>query len=155
MRAGRVFKRTKSHPALAEGGKGLFAVLETGGKQHKVQPGSVLRVEKLEAAKGDQVTLDRILAVGDDARTVICTPYIGGAQVAAQVLQQGKAKKIIVFKYKAKKNYRRKNGHRQFFTEIMVKAITCPGISAGQADNSAGAGAVPAGEPEDIAGAVE
>jgi large subunit ribosomal protein L21 len=112
-------------------------------------------VEKLEAAKGDQVTLDRILAVGDDARTVIGTPYIGGAQVAAQVLQQGKAKKIIVFKYKAKKNYRRKNGHRQFFTEIMVKAITCPGISAGQADNSAGAGAVPAGEPEDIAGAVE
>jgi large subunit ribosomal protein L21 len=132
----------------------LFAVLETGGKQHKVKPGIVLRVEKLEAAKGDQVTLDRILTVSDDVQTVIGAPYIGGAQVVAQVLQQGKAKKIIVFKYKAKKNYRRKNGHRQLFTEIMVKEITCPGFSVGQAD-SAGAGAVPAGEPADIAGAAE
>jgi large subunit ribosomal protein L21 len=155
MRVGRVFKCAKSHPALAEGGKGLFAVLETGGKQHKVQPGGVLRVEKLEAAKGDQVTLDRILAVGDDAQTVIGTPCIEGAQVVAQVLQQGKAKKIIVFKYKAKKNYRRKNGHRQLFTEIMVKGITCPGFVSGQVDSSADAGAVPAGEPEDLAGAGE
>jgi large subunit ribosomal protein L21 len=102
--------------------------METGGKQHKVQQGGVLRVEKLEAAKGDRVTLDRILAVGDDAQMVIGTPYIEGAQVVAQVLQQGKAKKIIVFKYKAKKNYRRKNGHRQLFTEIMVKEIVCPGF---------------------------
>jgi large subunit ribosomal protein L21 len=133
----------------------LFAVLETGGKQHKVKPGGVLRVEKLEAAKGDQVTLDRILTVSDDAQTVIGTPYIGGAQVVAQVLQQGKAKKIIVFKYKAKKNYRRKNGHRQLFTEIMVKEIACPGFSAGQADNSTGAGAAPAVEPADIAGVAE
>jgi large subunit ribosomal protein L21 len=155
MRAGRVFKCTKKPPALAEGGKGLFAVLETGGKQHKVQPGGVLRVEKLEAAKGDQVTLDRILTVGDDAQTLIGTPYIEGAQVIAQVLQQGKAKKIIVFKYKAKKNYRRKNGHRQFFTEIRVQGITCPGFSVEQVDNSAGTGTVPAGEPEDLAEAAE
>jgi large subunit ribosomal protein L21 len=142
-------------PALAEGGKGLFAVLETGGKQHKVQPGGVLRVEKLEAAKGDQITLDRILAVGDDSQMVIGTPYIEGAQIIAQVLQQGKAKKIIVFKYKAKKNYRRKNGHRQFFTEIMVKEIACPGFSVGQVNSSAGAGTMPAAELEDLAEAAE
>ena len=110
----------------------MFAVLETGGKQHKVQPGSVLRVEKLEAAEGEQFIFDRILAVGDDARTVIGTPFIEGAKVTAQVLQQGKAKKIIVFKYKAKKNYRRKNGHRQLFTEVMIKEIACPGFSSGQ-----------------------
>jgi large subunit ribosomal protein L21 len=106
----------------------MFAVMETGGRQHKVHQGGVLRVEKLEVPKGDQVTLDRILAVGDDAQTVIGTPYIAGAQVVVQVLQQGKAKKIIIYKYKAKKNYRRKNGHRQFFTEIMVKEIVCPGF---------------------------
>lgn len=112
----------------------MFAILETGGKQHKVQPGIVLRVEKLEAAAGEQVTLDRILAVGDDASTVIGTPYIEGARIVAQVLQQGKAKKIIVFKYKAKKNYRRKNGHRQLFTEIKIKEINCPGFMSGQAE---------------------
>jgi large subunit ribosomal protein L21 len=130
----------------------LFAVLETGGKQHKVQPGGVLRVEKLEAAVGDQVTLDRILAVGDDARTIIGTPYIEGAQVVAQILQQGKAKKIIVFKYNAKKNYRRKNGHRQLFTEIRVKGINCPGFVSGETDAEKPA---PAGEPENLAEAAE
>jgi large subunit ribosomal protein L21 len=134
------------HLALAEGGTGLFAVLETGGKQHKVQPGSVLRVEKLEVAEGEQVAFDRILAVGDDARIVIGTPVIEGAEVTARVLHQGKAKKIIVFKYKAKKNYRRKNGHRQLFTEIMVKEIVCPGFSIGQADTDAGATEGAAGE---------
>jgi large subunit ribosomal protein L21 len=105
-------------------------------------------VEKLEAAAGEQVTLDRILAVGDDAQTIIGTPYIEGAQVVAQILQQGKAKKIIVFKYKAKKNYRRKNGHRQLFTEIRVKEITCPGFVSVQAGADAG-------EPEDLAEAAE
>ncbi len=106
----------------------MFAIIETGGKQHKVQPGSVLRVEKLEAAPGEQVAFDRILAVGDVARTVIGTPFIEGASATGQVLQQGKAKKIIVFKYKAKKNYRRKQGHRQQFTEVLVKEIDCPGF---------------------------
>ncbi len=119
----------------------MFAVLETGGKQHKVHPGCVLRVEKLEAAEGDQFIFDRILAVGDDDRTVIGTPVIEGANVTARVLQQGKAKKIIVFKYKAKKNYRRKNGHRQFFTEIMIKEIACPSFSSGHGDADADTGA--------------
>ena len=101
----------------------MFAVLETGGKQHKVQPGSVLRVEKLEVAEGEQVAFDRILAVGDDARIVIGTPVIEGAEVTARVLHQGKAKKIIVFKYKRRKSYRRKTGHRQPFTALKITAI--------------------------------
>lgn len=110
----------------------MFAVLDTGGKQHKVGVGQVLRVEKLEIAPGEQVTLDRILAVGDEDQMIIGAPFIEGAKVLAQVLQQGKAHKIIVFKYKAKKNYRRKNGHRQLFTEIRVQEIVCPGFSGGQ-----------------------
>jgi large subunit ribosomal protein L21 len=129
-------------PGSGERGKrDLFAVLETGGKQHKIQPGSVLRVEKLDTAEGEQVTFDRILAVGDEDQTVIGTPYIEGARVAAKVLRQGKAKKIIVFKYKAKKNYRRKNGHRQLFTEIRVQEIACPGFKSEQVDVAAGAAA--------------
>jgi len=120
----------------------LFAVLETGGKQHKVEPGQVLRVEKLEVAPGEQVTLDRIMAVGDEEQTLIGAPLIEGAKVLAKVLQQGKAKKIIVFKYKAKKNYRRKNGHRQLFTEIRVQEIVCPGFSSGQVVANTGEAAV-------------
>lgn len=142
MAAGAPWARRLDKPpgSLAEGGKGLFAVLETGGKQHKVQPGSVLRVEKLEVSQGEQVTFDRILAVGDGEQTVIGTPLVEGASVLARVLQQGKAHKIIVFKYKAKKNYRRKKGHRQLFTEIRVREIVCPGFTGGQADAGAGAG---------------
>lgn len=120
----------------------MFAVLETGGKQHKVEPGKVLRVEKLDAARGEQVAFDHVLAVGDEANTVVGAPLIEGAKVVAQVLQQGKAHKIIVFKYKAKKNYRRKNGHRQLFTEILVKEIVCPGFSSGQAVAKTGGAAV-------------
>jgi large subunit ribosomal protein L21 len=118
----------------------LFAVLETGGKQHKVQPGSVLRVEKLEVPQGAEVAFDRILAVGDEEQTVIGAPFVEGARVLAQVLQQGKAHKIIVFKYKAKKNYRRKAGHRQPFTEIRVREIICPGFTGGLADAGKSAG---------------
>ncbi|HHW28354.1 MAG TPA: 50S ribosomal protein L21 [Syntrophomonadaceae bacterium] len=102
----------------------MFAIVETGGKQYKVSKGTVLRVEKLEAAVGDEVVFDRVLAVDMDGDFQVGTPYLPGAQVKAKVLDQGKAKKILVFKYKPKKNYRRRKGHRQLFTEVIVEDIS-------------------------------
>ncbi len=106
----------------------MYAIVETGGKQYRVSPGTVLRVEKLDAAEGDKVFLDRVLVVGCDGELVVGTPYVEGAKVSATVRSQGKARKIIVFKYKPKKNYRRKKGHRQLYTELVIEDITCPGV---------------------------
>lgn len=106
----------------------MFAIVETGGKQYKVSPGTVLRVEKLNAAEGEKVSLEKVLAVEKDGELVVGTPYIEGAKVAATVRCHGKARKIIVFKYKPKKNYRRKKGHRQLYTELVIEEITCPGL---------------------------
>lgn len=108
----------------------MFAIVETGGKQYKVARGDVLRVEKLEAAPGEKVVLDRVLLVENDGEVLVGTPYIEGASVLAEVKSQGKAKKVIIFKYKPKKNYRRKKGHRQMFTELAVEEITWPGSAS-------------------------
>jgi large subunit ribosomal protein L21 len=108
----------------------VFAIVETGGKQYKVSKGTVLRVEKLDAAVGDEVVFDKVLAVDFDGDLKVGKPYIPGAQVTAKVLNQGKAKKILVFKYKPKKNYRRRRGHRQLFTEVMVEEISLGGQEA-------------------------
>lgn len=116
----------------AEGGKSVFAIVETGGKQYKVHQGMVLRVEKLDAAEGDQVVLDKVLVVDEDGECKVGTPFLPGAQVTARILRQGKARKILVFKYKAKKNYRRRRGHRQLFSEIMIQEI-----SSGQEETAA------------------
>ncbi len=113
----------------------MYAIVETGGKQYRVSPGTVLRVEKLDAAEGDRVFLDRVLAVGRDGELVVGTPYVEGAKVSATVRSQGKARKIIVFKYKPKKNYRRKKGHRQLYTELVIEDITCPTVA--EADKEA------------------
>lgn len=103
----------------------MFAIVETGGKQYNVRKGTVLRVEKLDAAEGDDVVFDRVLVVECDGDLRVGTPYVPGARVTARVRSQGKAGKILVFKYKAKKNYRRRKGHRQLFTEVVVQEITC------------------------------
>ncbi len=101
----------------------MYAVVETGGKQLKVEVGSSIFVEKLDANVGDKVVLDKVVLVGDDT-TKIGTPYVEGATVECEVEKQGKNKKIIVFKYKPKKgSTRRKQGHRQPFTKLAVKAI--------------------------------
>lgn len=102
----------------------MFAIVETGGKQYQVRKGTVLRVEKIDAAEGDLVVLDKVLAVDRDGEFQAGTPYVSGAQITASVLRQGKAKKILVFKYKPKKNYRRRKGHRQLFTELKVQEIS-------------------------------
>lgn len=99
-----------------------YAVIQTGGKQYTVNEGDVIRVEKLDAEAGDVVDLDNVLLIGGD-ETKVGAPYVEGAKVTAEVVKNGKGKKIIVFKYKAKKNYRKKQGHRQPYTELKITSI--------------------------------
>ncbi|WP_040950123.1 50S ribosomal protein L21 [Gorillibacterium massiliense] len=101
----------------------MYAIIETGGKQYKVQEGDVVFIEKLTAAEGETVTFDRVLAVSGDNGLTIGAPVVAGATVSAKVEKHGKDKKIIVFKYKAKKNYRRKQGHRQPYTKVVIEKI--------------------------------
>lgn len=101
----------------------MYAVLLTGGKQYRVQEGDVLFVEKLDADVDATVEFDKVLAVGKEEGLVIGKPVVEGAKVVAKVVAQGKAKKIIVFKYKPKKDYRKKQGHRQPFTKIVIEKI--------------------------------
>lgn len=101
----------------------MYAIIETGGKQYRVQEGDILRIEKLEADEGQTVELDKVLAVNKDGQLICGAPLVAGAKAVVKVLEQGRGKKIIVFKYKAKKNYRRKKGHRQPFTRVVVEKI--------------------------------
>lgn len=99
----------------------MFAIVKTGGKQYRVEPGLKLRVEKLEAEPGSQVELPVLLLGGE--RTAVGAPFVEGAKVVAEVLAHGKGKKITVSRFKAKVQYRRKKGHRQPYTEILIKEI--------------------------------
>lgn len=101
----------------------MYAVIETGGKQFRVQEGDVLFVEKLDANVGDSVAIDRVLLVAKDGAVQVGTPTVAGAKVVLKVLEHGKRDKIIVFKYKPKKNVRRKQGHRQPYTKVVVEAL--------------------------------
>ena len=101
----------------------MYAVIKTGGKQYKVSEGDVIFIEKLEVAEGDSVTFDKVLVVADGENVTVGAPLVDGATVTAKVEKQGKAKKIYVFKMKRKKNYRRKKGHRQPFTKVVIESI--------------------------------
>ena len=101
-----------------------FAVIKTGGKQYKVAEGQKLRVEKLNAEEGTEIVFDSVLMVADDADLKIGTPVVEGAKVSAKVAKQGRDRKIIVFKYKAKKRYKKKAGHRQAFTDLEITKIS-------------------------------
>ena len=100
----------------------MYAIIETGGKQIKVEAGQEIYVEKLNGEAGDVITFDKVLFVGGDD-TKVGVPFVEGATVTAKVEKQGRGKKITVFKYKAKKNYHKKQGHRQPFTKLTVDAI--------------------------------
>ncbi len=104
----------------------MFAVVKTGGKQYRVAPGDILKVERLEGEAGDTVTLDQVLLVGDGDRTTAGTPLVDGTVVTAEILEQTRAKKVIVFKKKRRHNYRRKKGHRQHLTVLRVLEIGAP-----------------------------
>ena len=101
----------------------MYAIIKTGGKQYKVAEGDTIYVEKLEAAVDDAVTFDQVLTVVTDGGIKVGKPLVDGAKVTGKVLQQGKEKKILVFKYKAKSNYRRRQGHRQPYTKVSIEKI--------------------------------
>ncbi len=101
----------------------MYAVIKTGGKQYRVMEGQKLRVEKLVGSEGDTVTFPDVLMIGGEAVRV-GQPTVAGAQVSAKITRHARDKKIIVFKFKRRKNYRRKNGHRQPFTELLITGIT-------------------------------
>lgn len=100
----------------------MYAIIETGGKQIKVEEGQQITVELLQGEAGEAVTFDKVLFVGGD-ETKIGTPYVEGATVTGKILEHGRGKKIIVFKYKPKKNYRRKQGRRQPYTKVAIEKI--------------------------------
>ncbi|MCP4687817.1 MAG: 50S ribosomal protein L21 [Desulfobacterales bacterium] len=101
----------------------MYAVVSTGGKQYKVREGETLRVEKLVGEVGDKVTFDNILMFSQDDEVKLGQPLLEGAAVQGHIVEQGKAKKIIVFKYKKRKRFRRKQGHRQRFTAVKIDSI--------------------------------
>lgn len=102
----------------------MYAVIQTGGKQYKVSEGDVLKVEKLAAEPGEKLVLDQVLMFNDDNGNLkVGDPLVTGAKITAEVIEQGRHKKIIVYKYKKRKNYRRKQGHRQAFTKIKIEKI--------------------------------
>ena len=101
----------------------MYAVIATGGKQYRVSVGDEIFIEKLTGEAGDAVKFSEVLMVSDDNGTKVGTPTLDGAAVDAEIVKQGKQKKIIVFKYKAKKGFRRKKGHRQPYTRVRINAI--------------------------------
>ena len=101
----------------------MYAVIETGGKQYRVSEGNRIRVEKCDAEVGATISIDKVLMLGRDDGPVVGAPYVDGASVSAKVLEHGKEDKVIVFKYRRKKNYRRFRGHRQQYTELSVESI--------------------------------
>lgn len=101
----------------------MYAVIETGGKQYKVQEGDIIFIERLIAEENSTITFDKVLAVAGDNGLNVGAPYVESASVDAKVLKHGKDKKIMVFKYKAKKNYRRRQGHRQPYTRVQIEKI--------------------------------
>ncbi len=102
----------------------MYAIIKTGGKQYRAAAQDVLRVEKLEAEVGSEVTLDSVLLVSNEGNVRVGAPFVEGASVTAKVVRHGKGKKIEGFTYKAKKNQRRRFGHRQLFTELVIQSIS-------------------------------
>ena len=101
----------------------MYAVIESGGKQHRVQAGEVLQLEKIEAATGEQLQFDKVLMVGEGAEVKVGTPYVAGSSVAAEVVRHGRGDKIRIIKFRRRKHYKRETGHRQWFTEVKITGI--------------------------------
>ncbi len=102
----------------------MYAVIKTGGKQHRVSAGDVLKIEKLEGLKGDTVVFEEVLLVSKDDQTRVGTPIVEGAKVVGEIVHQGKGHKIIIFKKKRRKGFLKKTGHRQPLTQILIKEIS-------------------------------
>ena len=103
----------------------MYAIVEAGGKQHRVAPGDTIDVERLSVEEGSTIELDRVLLVADGDKLTVGAPTVEGAKVVAEVLGEGKGKKVIVFKYKPKVRHRNRTGHRQIHTRLAIKEILC------------------------------
>ena len=101
----------------------MYAVIETGGKQYQVKVGDIINVEKLGVDEGEKITFDKVIAVSGDDGFKCGAPYVDGAKVEATVLKNARLKKIVVYKYKSKKGYHKKQGHRQYFTKVKIENI--------------------------------
>jgi large subunit ribosomal protein L21 len=104
----------------------MYAIVKTGGMQFKVSPNNIIRVPKLEVEEGRKIDLESVLLFQDGEKTLVGSPKVEGAKVIAEVLSHGKEDKIVVFKMKKRKNYRRKRGHRQNYTELLIKEVIGP-----------------------------
>ena len=102
----------------------MFAIIETGGKQYKVQEGDIIYIERLEVAAGDAIKFDKVITVSDGDAVTLGAPYIAGAVVEGSIVKNGKGRKVRIFKYNAKKNYRKRQGHRQLYTKVQVSKIS-------------------------------
>lgn len=111
----------------------MYAVIRTGGKQYRVQEGQRLKVEKLEAAEGDVLEFNGVLMIADGERITVGAPFVDGGKVTAVVKAQGRDRKVEIIKFRRRKNYRRRMGHRQYFTEIHITGIAGP-ATANQAE---------------------
>ena len=104
----------------------MFAVFESGGKQHRVQEGDVVRLEKLEAEAGAAITFDQVMMVGEGAEVAVGQPYVAGSAVEAEIVEHGRGDKVEIIKFKRRKNYHRKRGHRQAYTEVRITSVKAP-----------------------------
>lgn len=104
-----------------------YAIVDVGGRQYRVAPGDVITVERLDAPVGQELTLDRVLMVRDADRLLVGQPLVAGAKAVARVLEHGRDRKVLVFKYKAKVNYRRRYGHRQPYTRLAIERLEVAG----------------------------
>ena len=130
----------------------MYAVIETGGKQYRVVPGDVITVEKLDVEAGDEIKFDKVLVMGEGADVQVGTPYLDAA-ITGKVIENGRGKKVIIYKYKAKKDYRKKQGHRQPYT--MVEIIEVGGEKAPEKEEPAAAEAEEAAAPAEEAPTAE
>ncbi len=102
----------------------MYAVIESGGKQHRVEPGEVLQLEKLDVAEGDAIDFDKVMMIGEGEKVSIGMPYVEGGKVTAEVISHGRGEKINIVKMRRRKQYRRQAGHRQYYTEVRIKEIS-------------------------------
>ena len=104
----------------------MYAVIQTGGKQYRVEPGQTLSVEKLPGELGDTVNFEDVLLVSDEDKVAVGRPMVKGAKVTAEIVEHGKDKKVIVYKFQRRKNYRRRYGHRQLYTSVKINEVVAP-----------------------------